>query len=240
MSEGARVRSSPCPADSASIRASLARGENPLHHPASVFRRGAFEAVGGYRKAFVHAEDLDLWMRLSELGELANLPDVVLLRRVHGGQVSFVHIEQQVLSATGALVAARERAEGRPGPFEGAAPVDRNSLARRGTDLVSVEHTIVDRFQIAANAALARGRTDDALAAVDALAGVKFVGRQAAREAFFEVNWIRARCRLAKGEPVRAVLFALLASRWPRKWLERLRRAVARRLGCGPGGHLRD
>lgn len=47
-----------------------------MPHAASMLRRDALLSVGGYR-AGVHAEDLDLFLRLAEIGELCNLPVVV-------------------------------------------------------------------------------------------------------------------------------------------------------------------
>ena len=38
------------------------------HHTSVMFRRRSFEKVGGYRAQFRVAQDLDLWMRLSEVG----------------------------------------------------------------------------------------------------------------------------------------------------------------------------
>ena len=54
-----------------------------LIHPSVMFRRDAIERVGGYRERFQWIEDLDLYLRLSEVGELANLPDVYLRYRQH-------------------------------------------------------------------------------------------------------------------------------------------------------------
>jgi hypothetical protein len=38
-------------------------------HPSVMMRRSAVIAAGGYREAFRHAEDYDLWLRLSECHE---------------------------------------------------------------------------------------------------------------------------------------------------------------------------
>ena len=44
---------------------------------AVLVRRDAFAKVGGYRPVFVQAEDYDLYMRISDHYELANLKQVV-------------------------------------------------------------------------------------------------------------------------------------------------------------------
>ena len=232
------------PRDSETIRRCFAHGENPLHHPASMFRRSAFEAVGGYRRAFAHAEDLDLWLRLAERGELANLDEVVLRYRLHSAQVSFVHLEQQVVSAEGAFLAARERRAGRRDPFDGPEPVDRAVLQRLGADLARVESLIVRRFTVAANVFFAVRRGGDALVAAEALTAVAFRCGSVARKAAFEANWIRWRSHRASGEVWRALVWLVRAAPWsPKEWASRLARAVRGRLlltgptsGAGPGG----
>lgn len=61
---------------------------SPFAHPAVMFRREAVLRAGGYRPMFRHCEDYDLWLRLSRAGRLENLPDTVLLYRVHEDSVS--------------------------------------------------------------------------------------------------------------------------------------------------------
>jgi cellulose synthase/poly-beta-1,6-N-acetylglucosamine synthase-like glycosyltransferase len=72
------------PTNDAQIRAALVWG-NPLCHPSVMFRRKAVLAVGGYLGS-LHAEDYDLWARLSVDAEnhFANLEDVVLSYRSVG------------------------------------------------------------------------------------------------------------------------------------------------------------
>jgi len=48
-----------------------------LSHTVAMFRRAAFEAVGGYRCQFRFAQDTDLWHRLIDFGLLAELPEVL-------------------------------------------------------------------------------------------------------------------------------------------------------------------
>lgn len=60
-----------------------------LIHPSIMFRRDAFEAAGGYRVRYQWIEDLDLYLRLSERGELANIPEVHLYYRQHLQSVNY-------------------------------------------------------------------------------------------------------------------------------------------------------
>jgi glycosyltransferase involved in cell wall biosynthesis len=64
------------------------RGHTSVCHPMAMFRRDAVLRVGGYREELILAEDLDLWLRLAEVGRLRNLPEVVLQYRVHDQSVS--------------------------------------------------------------------------------------------------------------------------------------------------------
>ena len=90
----------------------------PVAHPTVMMRRGAVLKVGGYRKAFPHAEDYDLWLRMSDLGyAIANLPQPLLNYREHGANVSAVHRQAQMRSVILAHFAHRVRKAGLPDPF---------------------------------------------------------------------------------------------------------------------------
>ena len=66
------------------IDAQLMRGVGfAMVNPAVMMRRDALLKVGGYRKKYETAEDLDLFLRLAEVGKLANLPDYLLQYRQH-------------------------------------------------------------------------------------------------------------------------------------------------------------
>jgi glycosyltransferase involved in cell wall biosynthesis len=55
----------------------------PLVHPSILVRKSAIEAVGGYRRKYEWLEDLDLFLRLAEVGKVASLHDVLLRYRLH-------------------------------------------------------------------------------------------------------------------------------------------------------------
>ena len=78
-------------------------------HPAAMMRRDALVAVGGYRKEFQWAEDLDLFLRLAERGRLANLPDVLLQYRQHPDSVNRTRREEQVKVITAVVHEAHKR-----------------------------------------------------------------------------------------------------------------------------------
>lgn len=54
-----------------------ARARGVHGHGSTMFRRADYERVGGYRPEFYCAQDLDLWLRLTDNGWLAFLPDIL-------------------------------------------------------------------------------------------------------------------------------------------------------------------
>jgi glycosyltransferase involved in cell wall biosynthesis len=75
------------PADDAALRRALIR-RNPFVHSSIVARRALLERAGGYDERLPVAQDYDLWMRLSGLTLLANLPEPLVVRRRLPGAVS--------------------------------------------------------------------------------------------------------------------------------------------------------
>jgi glycosyltransferase involved in cell wall biosynthesis len=60
----------------------------PFPHGSAMFRRTAFEAVGGYDDATAGAEDQDLFSRMRRAGRVVTLPDALYLYRYHGQNVT--------------------------------------------------------------------------------------------------------------------------------------------------------
>ena len=113
--EGVAHRRQAYPCAPEEVRSALLCG-CALAHPAVMMRREVVQAVGGYRESFRHAEDYDLWLRLAEKHELANLPQELLRYRQHGSSVSFRHRQQQALATYVARYFAQERRAGRAEP----------------------------------------------------------------------------------------------------------------------------
>jgi glycosyltransferase involved in cell wall biosynthesis len=84
---GVEIRVVRPPADDTAIRRALIRA-NPFVHSTVVTRRALVEQVGGYDERLAVAQDYDLWMRLAGLTRLANLPDVLVVRRLGPRRVS--------------------------------------------------------------------------------------------------------------------------------------------------------
>jgi glycosyltransferase involved in cell wall biosynthesis len=66
----------------------LAGNGAAICHPSVMFRRDAYEKTGGYDATYRTAQDLDLFLRLGEVGRLANLDSVELLYRIHTGSTN--------------------------------------------------------------------------------------------------------------------------------------------------------
>jgi glycosyltransferase involved in cell wall biosynthesis len=64
-------------------------------HPSVMIRKTALYQVGGYRSTLESAEDYDLFLRLAEVGQLANLPQSLLRYRVHPKSVTLTRAEVQ-------------------------------------------------------------------------------------------------------------------------------------------------
>lgn len=49
----------------------------PSCHPCTLFRNDAYRSVGGYRQQFRMAQDIDLWVRLAEIGKHRVVPEIL-------------------------------------------------------------------------------------------------------------------------------------------------------------------
>jgi hypothetical protein len=63
--------------------------ENVFSHGEVVFRRNAYEQVGGYRREFQYCQDLDLWLRLIQITNFATVKSVLYKRYVLSTGVSY-------------------------------------------------------------------------------------------------------------------------------------------------------
>lgn len=94
------------------------RLRNPFVHSSVMFDKAVAERCGGYRIAFDGAEDFDLWLRMSERGEIAIQPATLTQYRIHGGNVSATAAVRQVISNRLAMRCAELRSQGLPDPTE--------------------------------------------------------------------------------------------------------------------------
>jgi glycosyltransferase involved in cell wall biosynthesis len=107
-------------------------GTGPISHPAVMMRREAVLAAGGYIVELMPAEDFDLWLRMGEHGQLANLPDILVRYRMHEQSVSALLQPKQLAQTQRALDDACDR-RGLPRrdlQIPSWRPVDRESRVR--------------------------------------------------------------------------------------------------------------
>lgn len=100
------------------IQAALLEGHAAICQPASMLRKAAIERVGRFDKDLAPAEDLDLYLKLGEIGKLANLPETLLKYRMHAQSASSCDRQRQHEGARTACVRAwaRRGIEGRFAP----------------------------------------------------------------------------------------------------------------------------
>jgi glycosyltransferase involved in cell wall biosynthesis len=84
----------------------------PPHHGGTMFRRSAYEAIGGYRAAFRVAQDIDLWLRLAEAGECLGIPEVLYHASWRLGSISHLRLQEQIRTTEVLLECARVRRAG--------------------------------------------------------------------------------------------------------------------------------
>ena len=97
------------PADDPDIQASILAGKARLRHSSAVVRRSSLLQVNGYNETMKAAIDLDLWLRLGEIGKLANLSKTLLHYRIHENSISEHQTNRQSLDAQQACERAWQR-----------------------------------------------------------------------------------------------------------------------------------
>ena len=80
--DGRRLGTFAVPLSHEELDSAHLEGRSSIHHPSVIMRTDALRTVGGYREGFCPAEDLDLWIRLAEVGRIANVPEPLLIRRL--------------------------------------------------------------------------------------------------------------------------------------------------------------
>lgn len=87
-------------------------GYNSVHfmcHGSVMIRKTCLNKVGGYREVFKYAQDYDLWLRLREVCEVANLGELLYKLRISEQSITSMRKTAQDLFASLALDMAEER-----------------------------------------------------------------------------------------------------------------------------------
>jgi glycosyl transferase family 2 len=82
---------------------------NPFLHSSIMLRKAVLQKVGVYRPAFEGAEDYDLWLRMSEVAKIANLPECLLQYRLHPDSLTHRARVRQLFSTRMAQRSAQAR-----------------------------------------------------------------------------------------------------------------------------------
>lgn len=124
------------PQEDQEIQAQLLAGYGGMHHPCLMIRRSAMEQVGGYTETMTNGSDIDLCLKLGEVGKLYNFQKPVLKYRVHAQSLT----ERNYLRPREEVYAACQRAwlrRGIQGEFKATQP------RRPGRDRVSQSESAV-------------------------------------------------------------------------------------------------
>jgi hypothetical protein len=84
------------PTDDAELQRRCLVGLVPIAHSGCMYRREPAMRVGGYDLDFPSAEDLDLYLKLGEVGQMACIDEVLLRYRQHANSLSESKQELQV------------------------------------------------------------------------------------------------------------------------------------------------
>ncbi len=169
---GRSLRIDHFPTQDHEIRSELA-DRCPFCQPTVLIRREAFLSAGGYRAAFIVSHDYDLFLRIAERFQCANLKEVVLKYRIHPYQVSLRKRTQQSLCKLAAQASASARRNGIPDPLDSVEEITPALLTRLGVtearqkrDLAFqswqwIRHMcMAGEYPVALNAALENLRSD--------------------------------------------------------------------------------
>ena len=89
-------------------------------HSSAMYRTTAVRAVGGYRTRIRRAQDCDLWLRLSSLGQLACIDEPLVRIRKHTDQISHEDFgKRQKIDSRLSLTSYWLRAHGSSDPVSG-------------------------------------------------------------------------------------------------------------------------
>jgi Glycosyl transferase family 2 len=178
--------------------------DNPICHPTVMMKKEVAKASGGYRKALVDADDYDLWLRMLEQTQAANLDECVLRYRVHAGQVSVRYLTHQKECVLAARAAAAIRRAGGADPLVGIERVTPQLLNALGVSGKEIREQVLSGYRYWIEVL----EKSDPEAALEAIGGLlELSGSMARRER--ANTWLRAaRIHAELGKPMRALFSA--------------------------------
>lgn len=106
--EGEPIGEDTVPVEDKKIRKILSR-RNCLYHGSVMFHRKKVESLGFYREKFKYAHDLDLYLRVLEIGKINNLPESLYINRLSFNSFRKAHMQRKFSEIARRF--ARERRE---------------------------------------------------------------------------------------------------------------------------------
>jgi hypothetical protein len=120
---------------------------SPFVHTSVLMRKDAFRRVGGYRRVMPYAEDYDLFLRISEHFQCANLNQVVVQYRIHARQLSLRTRRLQTISKLAAQAAASARRTRDADPLDTAQEISESFLAEMGVPHAQLQSALFWGYQ---------------------------------------------------------------------------------------------
>jgi glycosyltransferase involved in cell wall biosynthesis len=127
------------------IRLTMLR-TSAMCHPAVMMRKEIALLSGGYRASLLDADDYDLWLRMSEHTQMANLENTILRYRVHPKQASVANSVTQTLCVIAARTAAICRKLGEPDPLSGVEKVTPQLLRKLGVTTAEIQDSLLANY----------------------------------------------------------------------------------------------
>jgi glycosyltransferase involved in cell wall biosynthesis len=200
----------------------------PFWAPSVLMRTRLFALVGGYREAFAPAEDYDLWLRIVEHCECANLSNVILNYRIHPHQVSMRKRVEQTRGILAARVAAASRKSHGKDPFQNITEISTEALVALGVSCREQHNSLITDHQLWIRHMCLAGEFKTALSSTQDLlrSDLRDVDRWQVANLHLSAAgllWREKRRWQSAIELVRAVLARpLVAGRPLKNWLRRL------------------
>ncbi len=123
------------------------RRYNPMCHPSVILRKEVAIAAGGYRKALLDADDYDLWLRMTERGEIGNLGSTILRYRLHSEQASIRNMRHQTLCVLASRAAASLRKSGHLDPLASINEVTLELVRTLGVSAAEIQQQFLEVYQ---------------------------------------------------------------------------------------------
>ena len=200
----------------------------PYCHSTVLMRRELFLKVGGYRKVFTVSHDYDLWARLAEHAECANLRDVLVKYRVHGSQISLSRRTLQSLSVLAVQASSRARRMKQEDPLDSAPEVTPELLLRMGVSMSQQEQRHMEEYRKWINALSVAGESSAAAKMREDALRMKW--KHVDKAVIADLCVTAAKLRWQDGRRFSALVLVLRATLLQRSLAHRFIRAAKRRL----------